>query len=106
LAAVEQSAQQMVALHDAVTIPDWWLSYSQYFLGRVAYERNELDTAAAHIAQVEAMLYRVNPLLYHDSLLGLALIAQARGEAAMLQHYADVARAFARQGRNVYLSTD
>src|SRR5688500_15916843 len=95
LAAVEQSAQHMLAIHDTVTIPDWWLSYGQYFLGQVAYERNVLDTAAAHLARVEAMLYRVNPRLYHDSLLGLALIAQARGDTATFKHYTTVARAFA-----------
>jgi hypothetical protein len=103
LAGVEQSAQQMLALHDTVTIPGWWLSYGWYFLGKVAYERNVLDTAAEHVTRVAALPYRVNPLLYHDSLLGLALIAQARGDAAMLRHYTAVARAFALKSRNAFV---
>jgi LuxR family maltose regulon positive regulatory protein len=103
LAAVEQSAQQMLAHHETMPIPEWWLSYSQYFLGKVAYERNVLDAAAEHLARVEALPYRVNPLLYHDSLLGLALIAQARGEAATLRHYTAVARGFARQSRSAFV---
>jgi LuxR family maltose regulon positive regulatory protein len=103
LAAVEQSAQQQLALHDTVPIPDWWRSYGHYFLGHVAYERNLLDTTAAHLARVEALPYRVNPLLYHDSLLGLALIAQARGEADALRHYTAVARTFARKSQSAFV---
>jgi LuxR family maltose regulon positive regulatory protein len=103
LAAVEQSAQQQLALQDTVPIPEWWRSYSHYFLGHVAYERQLLDTAAAHLARVAALPYRVNPLLYHDSLLGLALIAQASGEADALRHYTAVARAFARKSPSAFV---
>jgi hypothetical protein len=102
LMAVEQSAQQMLAIHDTVPIPDWWVSPGHYFLGQVAYERNVLDAAAAYLAWVEATPYRVNPRLSHDSLLGLALIAQARGDAATLRHYTAVARTLALKSRSAY----
>jgi LuxR family maltose regulon positive regulatory protein len=52
---------------------------------------------------VEALPYRVNPLLYHDSLLGLALIAQASGEADILRHYTAVARTFARKSQSAFV---
>jgi LuxR family maltose regulon positive regulatory protein len=92
----------MLALHETIPIPEWWRSYGYYFLGQVAYERNLLDSAATHLAQVEALRYRVNPLLYHDSLLGLALISQAQGDATTLWHYAARARTVARESRSIY----
>jgi hypothetical protein len=79
-------------LDTAFAKPDYWYGYAPYFLGRVAYERNLLETAADYFGQVEQMRYRVHTRLYHDSLIGLALVACARGEVDRAGTYASSAR--------------
>ena len=85
--AAEKSARQMAAVHQAVSVPDFWLGYVDYFLGVVAYERNRLDEAADHFGKLEALRYRMLGRDYHDSLIGLSMIALVRGELETAAEY-------------------
>ena len=102
-------AEDMLALADSMRArPEWsetgtvdqWRSWAHYLLGSICYERNELESAAEHWKMVEAMRYRVNPGAYHVGLIGLALVAQARGVAAEALAYAQAARDFALESRS------
>ena len=104
LAEAAVTAERIVALADSPqSRRDWsdvglvqiWRGWAFYFLGAIHYEQNDLAAAARHWKQVAAMRYRVNPGTFHDSLTGLALIAQAQGEAVPAQAYAQTAREFA-----------
>ena len=98
------TAERMVALADSSQARrDWsgvgfvqvWRGWGAYFLGAIRYEQNNLDAAAQYWQQVEARRYQVNPGVFHDSLTGLALIAQAQGEAVQALAHAQAAREFA-----------
>jgi LuxR family maltose regulon positive regulatory protein len=102
LAAIQENANQMLAMHETAPIPDYWYGYAHYFLGSVAYERNLLDTAADHFGHVEQIRYRVNTRLYHDNLIGLALVAWARGNADRAREYAGAAWSFAIETNDTY----
>jgi LuxR family maltose regulon positive regulatory protein len=52
---------------------------AHYLLGCVAFERNELDTAALHFNEVLERRNLVHSLFYLHSAFGLALIYQAQG---------------------------
>jgi len=90
----QDSALQMLAAQESFPISDYWIGYAVHFLGLLAYERNLLDAAEEHFGRVEQMRYRVNTRLYHDSLLGLALVAWARGQEDRARQYAAEARRF------------
>jgi LuxR family maltose regulon positive regulatory protein len=77
-----------------------WRGWTHYFLGIICYEQNDLEAAAQHWRQVEAMRYQVNPGVFHNSLAGLALIAQAQGQAVQALAYAQTAREFAVEMRS------
>lgn len=64
-----------------------WLGWANYFLGAIDYEHNNFERAAQRWRRVEAWRYQVNPGAFQDSLVGLALIAQARGETAQALDY-------------------
>jgi LuxR family transcriptional regulator, maltose regulon positive regulatory protein len=104
LAAVAAGAEQLLNLTDPAELhPSWaglemvelWRGWAYYFLGAIAYERNELAAAVQHWQVVEAMRYRVNPGAYQASVIGLALVAQAQGAAAQALAYAKAARDWA-----------
>jgi len=95
LNAVLASARQMLAIHETVQIPDYWLAYTHYFQGSVAYERNQLDAAADLFHSVTEEPYRVPVPMYHDSLIGLALVAMARGEVQEARGLVKSAETFA-----------
>ena len=95
LKAVLASARQMLAIHETVQIPDYWLAYAYYFQGSVAYERNQLDAAADLFHSVIEKPYRVPVPMYHDSLIGLALHALARGEVQEARDFVRSAAEFA-----------
>ena len=105
LAAATATAGQLRA---AAELPAWsgtplaqvWRGWAHYFLGTIHYEQNDLDAAAQQWRQVEAMRYQVNPGAYHDSLAGLALIAQGQDEAVQAMAYAQAAREFAVEQRS------
>jgi LuxR family maltose regulon positive regulatory protein len=98
--SVEKYARQMASIHRAVSIPDFWLGFVDYFLGVVAYERNRLEEAADHFRKLEPLRYRMLGRDYHDSLLGLSMIALAQGDLQSAEQYAAKARAFALEIRD------
>ncbi|GAB4195808.1 MAG: hypothetical protein OHK0022_12830 [Roseiflexaceae bacterium] len=89
------AAEQLLAHPLPSDSPLPWASWGHYLLARHAYERNELDQAAMQFAAVVDQRYRTNTRCYHDSLLGLALISQARGAEAEARAYAARARDYA-----------
>lgn len=103
LANVIDIARQAVVAVDEFDSPtawqgiglvETWYAWAHYLLGMVYYEQNELVTAAHHWQQVETMRYRTNPSVYQGSLLGLALIAQAKQAPDAALAYAETAREF------------
>ncbi|MDD2319313.1 MAG: LuxR C-terminal-related transcriptional regulator [Geobacteraceae bacterium] len=95
LDAVRSTAKQMLRLSETIHIPDYWLAYAPYFLGCVAYEQGQLESAAEYFSSVEPLRYCVSTRLYHDALLGSALVNQAKGETDRAWEYASFARVFA-----------
>lgn len=104
LAEVIHAAQQSIAAVEAaedrgdwqdIGFVDIWHAWAHYLLGAAYYEQNELAAAAQHWQRVESMRYHTNPGVYHDSLLGLALIAQANGTPDQATTLAGAAREFA-----------
>ena len=93
--ATRSYARRMLAVHETLPIPDFLLGNAYYLLGAAAYERNELEEAAAELGRVARMRYHTSSRLYQDALIGLALVAKARGEAEAVACYAADARAFA-----------
>jgi len=102
LHAVEVNARKIMNVHETATQPDYWLGYGPYFLGSVAYERNLLDVAADQFGRVEQMRYRVNTRLYHDALIGLMLVAWARGDKEEAKTHAAGAFSFAIEANDPY----
>ena len=103
LAEAAQAAAHVLAVADDPQAPkswqrvsfiDTWRSYAHYYLGIVCYERNDLDGAGRHWRRVEASYRQVNLRAYHESLLGLALVAQVRGLAPEAMAYAHTAHKF------------
>ncbi|MBX3009975.1 MAG: hypothetical protein KF832_00665 [Caldilineaceae bacterium] len=107
LAEVVNLATQAVTTMDESYAADWqgigfvetWYSWAHYLLATVWYERNDLALAAHHWQCVEAMRYRANPAIFFSSLLGLALVAQAKGSVGKALAYAQAAHEFAAEIR-------
>ncbi len=95
LDAARPCALNLVAGHKHSPIPRFWLEHAHHVLGMVAYERNHLDEAADWFGRVEASRYLVISRVYHDALIGQALVANATGDITALNAYADKARAWA-----------
>ena len=74
-------ARRMLAVHATLPMQGYLLGHAHYLLGAVAYERNELEEAAEELGQIARLRYHTRSRLYQDALIGLALIAKARGEA-------------------------
>ncbi len=117
LVEVVRIAQQAVATVDEsgghagwqeIGFVSVWYAWAHYLIGIAYYEQNNLEDAAHHWQQVEALRYRTNPSVYHGSLLGLALIAQANGASGEALAHAQAARAFAAEIRrpNLLSSSD
>jgi LuxR family maltose regulon positive regulatory protein len=99
---VKKSAERMLTIHESVPLPDYYIGYAHYLLGNVAYERNLLDTAADHFRCAEQLRYRIMTRVYHDALIGLSLVAWARGEVDVAKEYAVSARNFAVEVNDPY----
>jgi len=102
LAAVKQTAEQILELYKTEAVHAYWFLHAHWFLGSAAYERNDLDAAAAHFQCVAEMRYRTNQRPYHDSLIGLALVALSQGNVAGAREYALSARSFAVEMDDAY----
>ena len=85
----------MLATHETLPMPDFLLGYAHYLLGVVAYERSELEEAAAELGQVAQLRHRTSSRPCQDALIGLALIARAREDEEAEACYAADARAYA-----------
>lgn len=86
-----------------VAYVDVWRGRAHYLRGVIYYEHNELDAAAHEWRQVEALRYRTHPAPYHDSLIGLALVARKKNAPEEMQAYVRAARQFAAESHNVSL---
>ena len=93
--AVKKSAERILTIYESVPLSDYFKGYAHHFLGSVAYERNLLDTAEDHFRWAEQLRYRMVTRVYHDALIGLSLIAWARGEVDIAKKYAVSAWNFA-----------
>jgi len=102
--AVKKIAERMLTIYESVPLPDYWEGYAHHFLGSVAYERNLLDTAEDHFRCAEQLRYRIMTRVYHDALIGLSLVAWARGEVDAAKEYAVSARNFAVEVNDPYSS--
>ena len=100
---VLQTADLVLARNEQVHVPDYYLAFPHYFRGTVAYERNQLDAATKHFETVVAMRYFEMPSLYHDCLVGLALVAHARGEAARVGELVHAAMVQAQEANDSYI---
>ena len=58
------------------------ITWASHFLGHVYYEWNRLAEAEAHWSTVTEWRYQANFRAYHEAVMGLALINQARGDEA------------------------
>jgi LuxR family transcriptional regulator, maltose regulon positive regulatory protein len=54
----------------------------EWYLGRVCYQRNELETAAQHFTQIFENRFLVQVTTYRDAVAGLALIHQIQGRSS------------------------
>lgn len=112
--ALARTAQRILRLAESlqtrstwqgVGFVDIWRGRTHYFQGVVAYEHNDLDQAMYHWRMLETLRYRTHPAPYHDSLIGLALVAQAKGMPGEAWAYAQAAREFAEEIHNGWLVT-
>ncbi len=60
-------------------------SWADWFFGVIAFQRNELQTAAQHFRLIFENRYIAQIAAYRDAVAGLALIHQVTGEAAEAQ---------------------
>lgn len=81
----------------------YMVSWGQYLLGRLHYERDELDAARECFTRATAYPYSTHERAYHDALTGLARIATIRGCHEQAAAYAGLARAFAEERDNAVL---
>jgi LuxR family maltose regulon positive regulatory protein len=102
LNAVEETAKRILTDHESVPVSDYWYAYALYFLACSAYERNLLDSASEHFGRIEQMRYTVTTRLYQEALIGLAIIAWAKGETDQAWECAAAARSFAMEKSDPY----
>jgi LuxR family maltose regulon positive regulatory protein len=102
LNAAEETAKHILSAPETVAIPKTWQGYAHHFIGSAAYERNLLDCAAEHFGRVVQMRYLVSTRPCQDALLGLALVARARGTRAKAREYVNSARVFALEMNDSY----
>lgn len=93
--SVEKSANRLLDFHKTKPQAYNWLGYAHFLLGNAAYERNLLDDAANHFGCIERMRYLVTTRVYHDALIGLALIACSKADSDSAKSYAEAAFAYA-----------
>ena len=65
-------------------MPPFWPAFAHDYLGTVAYERNELDEAQGWFERIARQRYLVNNRMFQGAMVGLALLANAKGDPAAL----------------------
>ena len=103
LAAQERDGQRLAELVAERSPGDLWAGYAAASLGIAAYERSDLDAAARHFGLLASRKYRVSYPGHMGGLIGLALVALARGELAVAAAYEREARAFADEAGGAFL---
>ncbi|WP_129670995.1 LuxR C-terminal-related transcriptional regulator [Candidatus Chloroploca sp. Khr17] len=103
LAAQQDYAQQLYDFVVTNQSSDFWLGYAAYSLGMVAYERNDLAAAQAQFQMLARRKYKVSYPGYSNGVIGLALIALARGSLAEAEVFAQEALVFANEVGGVFL---
>lgn len=113
LAAVAGAAERILRMLEAfaqraqyrqdLASGGWGEGWANYFLGVFQYERNDLEAAAQHWHRAASLRYRMNIIAYHEGLLGLALVAQAKGVPSEALAYAQAAREYAVDARSPLL---
>jgi LuxR family maltose regulon positive regulatory protein len=88
---LEQARQIAQVLLEAATrsgiiLVKYW---SDWYLGVVCYQRNELEAAAQHFTQIAENRYTAQITTYRDAVAGLALIHQIKGESAEARRMAE-----------------
>jgi LuxR family transcriptional regulator, maltose regulon positive regulatory protein len=74
------------AISTGVTIKKNW---SDWFLGMVCYQRDELDAAAAYFTEIAENRYTAQISPYRDAVAGLALIHQRQGESSVASQWVE-----------------
>lgn len=101
---VKLVAERMIEIKKKFGASDYWFGYAYFFMGLVAYEKNDIDSAENHFGHVVSMRYRVNSRLYHDSLIGLSMVNLVRRDLKMAKEYADSALNFSLELQDSYSS--
>lgn len=93
LGAAQESAQLLLRETVAANLPllEGWAHDT---LGRIAYERNRLDEAAAHFAALRRRAYAVHRGCAYDGFTGSLLLAALSGEPEQAAAVGDEWRAF------------
>jgi LuxR family maltose regulon positive regulatory protein len=65
------------------------ITWAHHFLGHVCFHWNRLDEAQAHWSAVLDWRYQANFRVYHEAVLGLALLCQTQGDAARARQTLD-----------------
>jgi LuxR family maltose regulon positive regulatory protein len=88
LKRLEQASQFLLTLGLAEENP-LGVTWAHHFLGHVYYHWNRLDEAFAHWSAVPEWRYQANFRVYHEAMLGLALLRQTQGDEAQAQQTLD-----------------
>lgn len=100
LQSMQQTATQSLALCTELNFPQY-LGHSQYNLGCVHYQRNDLAAAAELFHAVVARPYQNFGGCYARSVCGLSLIYQAQGQEAEARQVIDEAIGFLLKAGNM-----
>jgi LuxR family transcriptional regulator, maltose regulon positive regulatory protein len=96
---VLMSARRLLAAAQANHHP-LGAAWAHYFLGSVAYVRNDLDEAVEHFLRVSERRYHAHALSVRESLLGLALSFQAQGRVLAAQEVVEDLTDYALETQN------
>ncbi|MBT8453458.1 MAG: hypothetical protein KJO40_15955 [Deltaproteobacteria bacterium] len=94
LAQCRAAASRLTTSPD-FAMPKYFEVPGYYFLGFVAYERNQLDETERHFLAVQSRRLEAPVVFDHACAAGLAQIELARGRLGAAQRHADVARSIA-----------
>jgi len=97
LKSARDAAHEALKIHETVPVPVYWLCHAYCFLGSIAYEQNDLNEAAEYFGKVEPYIYQVISRIYHECILGMSLVSEAKQERGKALEYADQAKSFAIQ---------
>ena len=76
------------------------VTQGHYFLGMVAYERNDLESAARHFSKTVEQRYAPSFTTDVNAMIGLALTYQAQGQLNLAQEKIEAAQTYIRESKN------